>query len=86
MKWTSALAIYILFWTISAFVVMPLGVRNLHEAGAEPVPGQDRGAPANFNGLKIVWRTTLVATVAFGIFYLNYVQGWITTETLGLRY
>jgi predicted secreted protein len=84
MKWTSILAIYILFWTMAAFVVMPFGVRNLHEAGAEPVPGQDRGAPANFNGRRIVVRTTLVATITFGLFYLNYVYGWVTAGTLGL--
>ncbi len=84
MQWTSILAIYILFWTLSAFVVLPFGVRNLHEAGMEPVPGQDRGAPADFSGRKIVLRTTLVATIAFGLFYANYVYGWISAETLGL--
>ncbi|MEY2927640.1 MAG: hypothetical protein RL367_2117 [Pseudomonadota bacterium] len=86
MKWTSIIAIYILFWTMAAFVVLPFGVRNLHEAGVEPVAGQDRGAPANFNARKIVVRTTLVATMAFGLFYCNYVYGWVTAQTLGLQY
>jgi predicted secreted protein len=84
MQWTSALAIYVLFWVLSAFVVMPLGVRNIYEAGEEPVPGQDLGAPANFNPRQILLRTTIVATILFGLYYLNYVQGWISAETLGL--
>jgi predicted secreted protein len=84
MQWTSALAIYVLFWVMSAFVVLPFGVRNLHEAGEEPIPGQDRGAPANFNPRRILLRTTMLATLLFGLYYLNYVQGWISAETLGL--
>jgi predicted secreted protein len=84
MQWTSALAIFVLFWVLSAFVVMPFGVRNLYEAGDEPVPGQDLGAPANFNARRILVRTTLVATTLFGLYYLNYTQGWISAETLGL--
>ena len=39
MRWTSALAIYILFWTMSLFLVLPFGVRTPEEAGAEAEPG-----------------------------------------------
>lgn len=77
MKWTSALAIYLLFWVMSAFVVMPFGVRNAHEAGEPLVPGQSDGAPANFNPRLILIRTTVVATVLFGLYYAAYVNGWI---------
>ena len=39
MKPGSALAIYILFWMLTLFAVLPFGVRTPHEEGAEPVPG-----------------------------------------------
>ena len=78
MKWTSALAIYLLFWVMSAFLVMPFGVRNAHETGDALVPGQSDGAPANFKPKRILMWTTIVATVLFGIYYVNYVNGWIS--------
>ena len=78
MKWTSAFAIFLLFWVMSAFLVMPFGVRNAHETGDALVPGQSDGAPANFKPKRILIRTTIVATVLFGIYYVNYVNGWIS--------
>ncbi len=77
MKWTSALAIYLLFWVMSAFLVMPFGVKNAHEAGEPLVPGQSDGAPANFNPKRILIRTTILSVILFGIYYVNYVYGWI---------
>jgi predicted secreted protein len=78
MKWTSILAIYLLFWVMSAFLVMPFGVRNAHEMGEARVPGQEDGAPVNFNPRLILIRTTILSLVLFGIYYLNYVNGWIS--------
>jgi predicted secreted protein len=78
MKWTSALAIFLLFWVMSAFLVMPFGVRSAHEAGEALIPGQADGAPANFNPKRILLRTTILALILFGIYYLNYVNGWIS--------
>ena len=81
MKWTSALAIYSLFWVMSAFFVMPFGVKTADEAGIETVPGQAESAPAHFNPRQIMFRTTIVASVLFGLFMLNYRMGWLTLET-----
>ena len=86
MRWPSALAIFILFWVMSAFLVMPFGVRNLHEAGGEPVPGQEHGAPANFDPRRIVLRATVVAVLLFGFYYANYTFGWVTAESFGIRF
>ncbi len=83
MLWTSALAIYVLFWVMSAFVVLPMGVRNPHEAGAEIIPGQEQGAPANFNPRKIIARATILSAILFGLYYANYVNKWLTIEGLG---
>jgi predicted secreted protein len=84
MKWTSALAIFTLFWVMSAFVVMPFGVRTSDEAGEAKVPGQADSAPANFNAQKILLRTTALALVSFGLFYANYVNGWLTTDMIDI--
>jgi predicted secreted protein len=82
MWWGSALAIYFLFWFFALFLVLPFSARTSVEAGETLVPGQAESAPHSFSALRIVFRTTVVATVLFGLFYLNYVYGWITADTL----
>ena len=82
MKWQSALAIYALFWVMSVFLVMPFGMRTHDEAGAAKIAGQADSAPHDFRPWRIVRRTTLVATVIFALFLLNWTYGWVTTETL----
>ncbi len=84
MRWTSALAIYILFWAFSVFLVLPFGVRTTREAGGEHVPGQAESAPHEFHAKRIAWRVTIVATILFGLFQLNYHYGWITPQTVDL--
>jgi predicted secreted protein len=78
MKWTSILAIYLLFWVMSAFFVMPFGVKNTDEAGEMLVQGQEAGAPANFDPKRILIRTTILSLILFGIYYINYINGWIS--------
>jgi predicted secreted protein len=80
MQWTSALAIFVLFWVMSAFLVMPFHVRTADELGAELIPGQAESAPANFKPGRILIYTTILAVFLFGLYYANYVQGWVTTE------
>lgn len=82
MPWKSALAIYLLFWAFSVFLVLPFGVRTSEEAGAELVPGQAPSAPHDFSPKRIAIRTTIVATILFALFYLNYVNGWVTSDML----
>jgi predicted secreted protein len=82
MQWTSMIAIYFLFWVMSAFLVLPFGVRTHDEAGIAKIPGQADSAPANFRPWKIVWRATVLSTLLFGLFYLNYQQGWLTADDL----
>lgn len=84
MEWTSIIAIYLLFWVLSAFLVMPFGVRTHDEAGVPKVRGQAESAPAHFQPRRIMLRTTVVATLLFGLYYLNYVEGWITADDLNL--
>lgn len=82
MRWQSALAIYVLFWAFSVFLVLPWGVRTSQEAGAPLVPGQAESAPHAFRPGRIALWTTVVASVLFGAFYLNYVHGWVTADML----
>ena len=82
MKIQSAIAIYFLFWVMSAFVVLPFGVRTHDEAGAAKVPGQADSAPFNFQPWRIVRRTTIVATALFVLFLLNWSYGWVTPQSL----
>lgn len=82
MKWTSILAIYCLFWVLSAFIVMPFHVRTSEEAGEALVPGQAESAPHRFPALRIALWTSLIATASFGLYYANYVSGWITPDDL----
>lgn len=80
MSWYSILAIYLLFWTVSLFVVLPFGAGTSEEAGEELVPGQAESAPRVFRPKQVVLWTTIVSTVSFAIFYLNWEMDWITRE------
>lgn len=82
MHWTSALAIYVLFWFLAVFLVLPFGVRTSEEAGAARIPGTAESAPHVFRPGRFLLRTTIVATVMFGLFYANYRYGWITAAML----
>lgn len=84
MKWTSILAIYLLFWVMSAFFVMPFGLRTHDEAEAELVPGQVSSAPINFRPGLVAIRATMLAAVLFGLYYANYVYEWLGPESLDL--
>ncbi len=82
MTWQSALAIYLLFWVLSVFLVLPFGVRTTHEAGEPPIPGQADSAPSGFSVRRMALRTTILSAVLFGLFYCNYIYGWVTAEML----
>lgn len=84
MQWTSALAIFLLFWVMSAFFVLPFGVKTSDEMGVEKVRGQADSAPANFAPRKVILRTTIVSIILFTLYYINYTQGWIGVEDIDL--
>lgn len=82
MKPASAIAIYLLFWAITMFVVLPFGVRTADEAGQEPVKGQASSAPQHpLLVKKAIW-TTVIATLLFALFQANYVNGWLRLEDI----
>lgn len=76
MKWTSALAIYLLFLALSTFLVLPFHGRRAADDDVPLVKGQEPGAPASFRPGRIVFQMLVVATILFGLYYAAYVNGW----------
>jgi len=84
MKWTSVSAIYFLFFAASAFFLLPFGVKTDEEMGAERIPGQADSAPHRFDLKRHLLKAHLLAVVLTAVFYVNYVNGWITSDDLDL--
>jgi predicted secreted protein len=82
MRWTSILAIYILFWTLSLFRVLPFGVRTPEEEGTKAGAGHAESAPHRFDLGKVALRASIVAAVLTGLYVANYVYGWIRVEDI----
>lgn len=76
------LAIYLLFWVISVFLVLPFGLRTPDETGEALVKGQATSAPGNFRPGRVALRATLLSAVLFALFYANFRCGWITVEDI----
>lgn len=80
MNWYAIFAIYVLFWVISAFIVLPFGIRTPDETGEVLLKGQADSAPSNFRPAAVAFRATILSAILFGLYYANYVQGWITLD------
>ncbi len=81
---TSIAAIYFLFFVMSAFIMLPFGVRTADEAGVEKVPGQAESAPVNFQPGKVAARASVVAALATALFVANYEYGWVTVADIDI--
>lgn len=84
MKLTSILAIYFLVWVMTAFVMLPFGVRTHEELGVAKTPGQADSAPANFRPGRLALRATVISAALTGLYVLNYTQGWVGVEVLDI--
>ncbi|MGE4411179.1 MAG: DUF1467 family protein [Sphingomonadales bacterium] len=84
MQITSIIAIYALFWVMSAFLMLPVGIRTPDETGEQILSGQAESAPSNFRPGRLILRATLLSILLFGLFYLNYQQGWITVRDIDI--
>jgi predicted secreted protein len=82
MKLQSALAIFALFWVMSFFIVLPFGVRTDEEAGIDHQPGHADSAPHRFSFGRTSLRATILSLLLFGLFYGNYIYGWLGIEAL----
>ena len=80
MNLVNAFLIYILFWWVTLFAILPLGVRGQAEEG-NVVPGTEPGAPVQAQMKKKVILTTIVSLVLFGIFLIVINSGVIDLKS-----
>jgi predicted secreted protein len=79
-KPVSIVAIYLLFLTLSLFLVLPFGMRTDEEAGVVRAPGHAESSPHGFRFGRVLLRASILAAVLFGLFYLNWLYGWVGVE------
>jgi predicted secreted protein len=85
-RWAFISLIYFLFWVMSAFIVLPFGLRSHDDTKADLVPGQFSSAPVNFNPRRIALRATLLSLGFFGLYYGNYTYHWLTVDSLRILF
>lgn len=76
----SAIAVYFLVFVFTAFLMLPFGVKTDEEVGAPRVPGQAESAPHRFELKTHLMRSALVSLLVFSLWYMNWVEGWITYD------
>ncbi len=82
MSFGSIVAIYLLFFVASAFLLLPFGVQTDEEAGTPKVPGQADSAPHRFDLPRHLLKAAAMALVLFGLYYANWTYGWVTVDDL----
>lgn len=84
MNWKTVFAIYLLFWVMSAFLVLPFEAKAARAKRMDLVAGQEAGAPSVWRPGRVLLWTTIVSTVLFSLFYANYLNGWITVDMIDI--
>ena len=82
MQLSSIIAIYFLFFSASAFILLPFGVKTDEEVGAEKIAGQADSAPHRFDVKRHLMKAALLGLVLFAIYYANWTYGWVTPDDL----
>ena len=80
MQLTSMIAIYVLCFAFSAFILLPFGVQTDEEAGTPIVPGQAESAPHKFDLRWHLVKAAIAALILFALYYVNWTYGWITPD------
>jgi predicted secreted protein len=80
----SIVAIYFLFFSATAFLLLPFGVKTDEEMGTPKVPGQADSAPHRFDLKRHLLKAAVVAAILFAIYYANWAYGWITPDDLDI--
>ena len=75
------IGVYIVFWWLVFFTILPIGVTTQDEAG-EVSPGTTESAPVKPRLLLKVLLTTLVATLIFGVFYAVMEYGLLSLDDI----
>jgi predicted secreted protein len=82
MQFTSIVAIYVLFFAASAFLLLPFGVKTTEEVGGEKIPGQADSAPHQFDVKRHFLKAAVLAAVLFAVYYANWTFGWVSPDDL----
>ena len=82
MQLSSIIAIYFLFFSASAFLLLPFGGKTDEEVGAAKIPGQADSAPHRFDVKRHLLKAALLGLVLFAIYYANWTYGWVTPDDL----
>ncbi len=73
-------AVFIIAWWLSFFMMLPVGVKNLDEAGEAGGFGQERGAPVRPDlKKKAIWAAGLAAVLTAVVYAL------VAIDAFGLR-
>ena len=67
MGWITGIAVYLVIWWLTFFMILPIGVRR-HEEAADK--GHDPGAPDRPHMLKKIILNTILAAVIWGIIHV----------------
>ncbi len=74
------IAIYVILWWLSFFVMLPLGARSPHEGDEATVPGVERGAPKVANLFqKALWAAGIAAVLWL------FVAWGVSVDLIGMR-
>ena len=73
----STIAIYVLFFVASAFLLLPFGVKTDEEVGNERIPGQADSAPHRFDLKRHLLKAALMGLLLFALYYANWTYGWV---------
>ncbi len=75
-----AVAVYVILWWLSFFLLLPVGATSSHEADEQTVPGADRGAPRTHRlAAKALWAAGIAAILWLGVAWA------ISIDLLGMR-
>ena len=80
MRIGTAVAIYFVVWWIVLFAILPLGVKNAHEAGETTLEGNEPGAPVDPQLGRKAIITTVVSGVVFVMIYFALQYAWPLVE------
>lgn len=69
MAWISAFAIFFIIWWLVLFATLPFSLRTQDE-NDDVTLGTVPSAPGGPHMLRAILRTTIVAVVIFGVFYV----------------
>jgi len=77
----NAFLIYILFWWVTLFAVLPIGVKGQAEED-NVVPGTDPGAPVKPDMKKKLIITTIISLILWALFFAIVKSGLIDITKL----